>query len=443
MITNTKSTLEEVREAINTAKKAQLKYSEFTQEQVDNIVKQVAEAAAAKSMELGKLAVEETGMGVAEHKKMKNDLGSLAVYESIKDEKTVGIVREDEVNKVTEIAYPFGVIAGITPVTNPTSTAIFKALIALKTRNAIVLSPHPTAAKCSVEALKICHEAAVRAGAPEGIIGWIAEPTMEATTELIHNSNVDLILATGGAGLVKAAYSSGKPAYGVGPGNVPCYIEKSADLEKSIPMIVDSKSFDNGVLCSSEGSLIIDKEVKETAINLLRDNGAYILTSDENEKVEELISTNPKFIGQGAVTIAEMVGITVPADTKLLIAEEDKFGKDVPFSLEKLAPILGLYTVDSSDQAKEYSHNLLNLGGRGHSLAVHTTNETLAKEFAVEMPVSRILVNTLSSIGAAGATTGLMPSITLGCGSYGGTITSDNITAHHLVNTKRMAYGIE
>lgn len=430
----------EVLDTIAIAKEAQVKYSTFTQEQVDHIIKQVAEAAYAKSAELAELAVEETGMGVVGDKKLKNDLGSMAIYESIIDEKTVGIIREDEINKVTEIAYPFGVVAGITPVTNPTSTAIFKVLIALKTRNAIVLSPHPTAAKCSVEALKICYEAAVSAGAPEGIIGWIAEPSLDKTTELMQNT--DLILATGGAGLVKAAYSSGKPAYGVGPGNVPCYVEKSANLEESISMIIESKSFDNGVLCSSEGSLIIDKEIKEKAISILKEKGAYLLNADEKEKIENLISTNPKFIGQSAPTIADMAGISVPDETKILIAEEDKFGKDILFSLEKLAPILGLYTVDNSNQAKEYSHNLLNLGGRGHTLGIHTNNEELAKEFAIEMPVSRILVNTLCSIGAAGATTGLKPSITLGCGAYGGTITSDNLTAKHLINVKRMAYGV-
>lgn len=440
--------IQEVRNIVKLAKKAQLKYLEFTQEQVDKIVKFVAETAFLKSMELAEHAVKETGMGVVTHKRLKNETGSMAVYDSIKNEKTVGIIHEDGRNKMVEVAYPFGVIAGIIPTTNPTSTAIFKSLIALKTKNAIVFSPHPRAAQCTIEALKICHDAAVQAGAPEDLIGWISNPSMEATVELMKHKDINLILATGGGGLVKAAYSSGKPAYGVGPGNVPCYVEKSANIQKSISMIIDSKSFDNGTLCSSEQSIIVDETVKELVLRELKKNGAYLLNKEEKSKLEKIISPsprmlNPAIVGQSALKIAGMAGISVPIDTRVLIAEETQVGKDIPFSIEKLSPILGLYIAKTYEEAKNYCHMLLNIGGRGHSLALHTNNDEIARDFAIEMPVSRILVNTLSSIGAVGSTTALAPTLTLGCGSFGGNITSDNVSARHLINIKRMAYGIK
>lgn len=438
--------MQEMRNAVKRAKEAQLQYMSFTQDQVDAIVKQAADAAYAKSLSLARMAVEETGMGIVEHKKIKNEVGSKAVYESIKDEKTVGIIRVDQVNKVTEIAYPYGVIAGIIPTTNPTSTAIFKALIALKTRNAIVVSPHPRAVKCTIEALKIVNEAAVQAGAPEGLIGWISKPSMSATNELMKHRDINLILATGGGGLVRAAYSSGKPAYGVGPGNVPCYIEKTAKVAQSVRMIIDSKSFDNGTICATEQSIVVDRNIKEMTMRELKNNGAYLLNNREKAVLEKVISPspgklNPDIVGQSAVKIASMAGIQVPDDTRVLIAEETGIGKDIPFSIEKLSPVFALYTAESFQEAKEICLQLLNLGGRGHSLSLHTNNHEVAKEFALEMPVSRMMVNTLSSIGAVGATTGLMPSLTLGCGSFGGNITSDNVTARHLINIKRMAYG--
>jgi acetaldehyde dehydrogenase (acetylating) len=440
--------IQEMRQAVQRAKEAQLKYMSYTQEQVDKIVKHIAEVAFSKSLSLAQMAVEETGMGIVEHKKIKNEVGSMAVYESIKNEKTVGIIREDHANKITEVAYPFGVVAGIIPTTNPTSTAIFKTLISLKTRNAIVVSPHPRAKKCTVEALKICNEAAVEAGAPDGLIGWIANPSMEATNQLMKHRDVNLILATGGGALVRAAYSSGKPAYGVGPGNVPCYVEKSANVAKAVQMIVDSKSFDNGTICATEQAIIVDRNIQQMLIRELKNNGAYLLNSEEKAKLEKLITPTPghlnaAIVGQSAVKIAEMAGIRVPADTRVLVAEETNVGKTVPFSIEKLSPIFALYTADDYEQAKAYCMDLLNLGGRGHSLSLHTNDENVAKDFALEMPVSRLMVNTLSSIGAVGATTGLMPSLTLGCGSFGGNITADNVSARHLINIKRLAYGIK
>ncbi|WP_173915401.1 acetaldehyde dehydrogenase (acetylating) [Halobacillus sp. Marseille-Q1614] len=440
--------MQEMRDAVQRAKQAQKEFEGFSQEQVDKIVKNVADAAFASSAYLARMAVEETGMGVVEHKKIKNEVGSRDVYESIKDEKTVGIIHEDKANKVLEFAYPFGVVAGIIPTTNPTSTAFFKTLISLKSRNAIVVSPHPSAIKCTIEALKICKEAAIEAGAPEGIIGWISIPSMPATTELMKHRDVDVILATGGGGLVKAAYSSGKPAYGVGPGNVPVYLEKTCNVQKAVKIVVDSKTFDNGTICATEQAIVVDQNIKEMTVRELKNNGAFFLEGENKKKMEDVISPvkgklNPKIVGRSAIAIAKMAGIEVPNKTRLLVAEEDQVGKDIPFSIEKLAPIFPLYTVRDENEAVDRCIELLNIGGRGHSLSLHTNEDKIARLFGHKMPVSRLLVNTLSSIGAVGATTGLKPSMTLGCGSYGGNITSDNITATHLLNIKRLAYGIK
>jgi acetaldehyde dehydrogenase (acetylating) len=439
--------INEMREAVKHANKAQQEFERFSQEKVDYIIKSMAEAAFEASNYLAQLAVEETKMGIVEHKKIKNELGSRGVYESIKNVKTVGVIHTDPVKKVTEIAYPFGVIAGIIPTTNPTSTAIFKTLISLKARNGIVVSPHPSAVSCTVKALEICNEAAMKAGAPSGLIGWITRPTMPATTELMKHNDIHLILATGGGGLVRAAYSSGKPAYGVGPGNVPVYIDKSAHIKEAVRKIVDSKSFDNGTICATEQAMVVHKNVKEMTIRELKNYDCYFLDKKEKEKLENIISPikgklNPAIVGRSAEHIAEMAGVSVPKGTRVLIAEENLVGKNVPFSIEKLSPIFAFYTVNDVEEAKQTCHSLLNIGGRGHSLSLHTCDEAVIQMFGMEMPVSRILVNTLASIGAAGATTGITPSFTLGCGSYGGNITSDNITARHLLNIKRIAHGI-
>jgi acetaldehyde dehydrogenase (acetylating) len=440
--------VEEMGNAVQRVKIAQDQFSTFSQEKVDKIVKHIAETAFSKAEYLAELAVQETGMGVVEHKIIKNELGSMDVYESIKDEKTIGVIRKDARLKITEIAYPFGVIAAICPVTNPTSTAIFKTLISLKGGNGIVVSPHPSAAHCTVEALKICRDAAIEAGAPEGIIGWISRPTMEATNKLIKHVDVSLILATGGSGLVKAAYSSGKPAYGVGPGNGPVYIEKSANIKRAAELIINSKTFDNGTLCSTEQSIVVHKNIKEMMIRELKNNGAYFLDPSEKQLLGKVIAPtegqlNAKIVGRSAETIAEMAGIDVPRGTRVLIAEEDKIGRNVPFSMEKLAPIFPLYTVENDEKAYQICRDLLNYIGRGHSCSIHTTDEEASQKYGLEMPVSRVMVNTMASVGAAGGTTGLIPSLTLGCGSYGGNISSDNITARHLVNTKRIAFGIK
>lgn len=438
--------LQEMRTAVSNAKKAQSIYHTYSQEQVDKIVKEIANAAFEESERLGQMAADETGMGVGAHKKIKNEVGSKGVYESIKDLKTVGIINEDKEKQIIEIADPFGVVLAIIPTTNPTSTAFFKVLIALKTRNAIVVSPHPYAIECTNEALKICDEAAVKAGAPEGLIQCLTKSSMQATQEAMVHKDVDLILATGGGALVKAAYSSGKPAYGVGPGNVPVYIERTAKIEKSVKDIVDSKSFDYGTICATEQAMIVDRHVEELVKRELLKNNAYILSDLEKNKMEQIISpipgkVNPKIVGKSPQYIADLAEIDIPADTRILIGIETEVGAHIPFSLEKLSPIFAMYIVNDLKEGKDMCSSLLNLGGRGHTLSIHTETDKIAREFALEMPVSRILVNTMASIGAVGGTTNLMPSMTLGCGSFGGNITSDNVTAKHLINIKRLAYG--
>ncbi|MGE8037305.1 aldehyde dehydrogenase family protein [Lysinibacillus sp. NPDC093692] len=440
--------IQEMRDAVRHANIAQATYMQYSQQQVDHIVKAVADAAFKEAERLANMAVQETGMGVPNHKKMKNEVASRDVYEDIKDLKTVGVVGFDRMKKVTEIASPFGVIAGIVPTTNPTSTAIFKTLISLKTRNGLVLSPHPYAVECTKEALEICRVAAEKAGAPEGLLHCLTLSSMEATQQLMKHPDIHLILATGGGALVKAAYSSGKPAYGVGPGNVPAYIEKSANISKAVRQLVQSKSFDNGTICATEQSMIVDKVIAEQVLSELKKNGAYILSDEEKVKMEKLISpipgkVNPQIVGKSAACLADSIGVTVPEDTKVLVGMETMIGKNIPFSLEKLSPIFALYTVEDSTEAKQVMIDLLNIGGRGHTCSIHTENTALAEQFSIELPVSRIVINTLSSIGAVGGTTGLAPSFTLGCGTFGGNITSDNITARHLLNIKRMAYGIK
>lgn len=438
---------QEMRDSVQIAKEAQVQYSKFSQQEVDKIVKKVVDAVSDKLTYLAELAVKETEMGVVEHKTMKNELASAAVYESIKDEKTIGVINEDSVSGDIEIAYPWGVIAGIIPTTNPTSTAIFKAIIALKTGNALVVSPHPNAVNCTIEALKICHDAATSAGAPEGLISWLSKPTLIATTEMMSHKDIDLILATGGGGLVKAAYSSGTPAQGVGPGNAPVYIEKTANISEAVKNILDSNEFDNGVLCSTEEHLIIDESIKQETLKELKKNGAYYLNEKEKKMLESVISLTPgqlntNIVGKSAIKIAELAGISVPKETRALIAEETKVGKDAPLSFEKMSPILSLYTVEDYHEAKDRSIEILNTKGRGHTFGIHTQDHKIAKEFSIEIPSGRILINTMCSLGAAGGTTNLTPTLMVGCGSYGGNISSENITARHLINTKVGAYGV-
>jgi acetaldehyde dehydrogenase (acetylating) len=438
--------IQEVRNYLEEAKSAQKIIQKMSQSEIDQIVESMVNAAREEAERLAVMAVEETGFGNVADKTVKNLFAANDVYNAIKDMKTVGIVRRDEQNRVWEVAHPVGVVAGIVPSTNPTSTAIFKSLIAVKARNAIVFSPHPSAAKCTAEAARIMQEAAERAGAPKGLISCLTKPTLPATNELMRHKLTDVILATGGTGMVKAAYSSGKPAYGVGPGNVPVYIHESADIAKTVQLIIQSKTFDYGTICASEQALVVDQSIKERVVSEFKKQGAYFLNEEEKQKVASVImvngALNAKIVGKSPQVIAEIAGIEIASDTKLLIAEETNIGKEYPFSIEKLSPILAFYTVKDWHEGSDICVKLLELGGLGHTLGIHCEDEKLIEEFAIDKPVARIIINSGTTFGGIGATTAIQPSLTLGCGSFGNNITSDNIGPQHLINIKRVAYGI-
>jgi len=438
--------IQEVRNYLKQAVAAQKKLMDMSQEQIDRIVASMAKAGEEAAERLAHMAVEETGFGKAADKKTKNLFASQRVYEAIKDVKTVGIIRRDEQNRVWEVAQPVGVVAGIVPSTNPTSTAIFKSLIAVKARNAIIISPHPSAAKCTLEAVRVVERAAVQAGAPEGLIHCITQPTMAATNELMKHKLTDVILATGGTAMVKAAYSSGKPAYGVGPGNVPVYIHPTASISKAVQQIVQSKTFDWGTICASEQAIVVDESIKSQVIRELQEQGAYFLNEDEKAKVAAIImvngSLNAKMVGRSPQKIAELAGISIPSEAKVLVAQETNVGKEHPFSVEKLAPILALYTVKDWKEGSRVCEQLLQLGGLGHTVGIHASDQSIIEEFGLTKPASRVVVNSGTTFGGIGATTGIQPSFTLGCGSFGNNATSDNIGPQHLMNIKRIAFGI-
>jgi len=438
--------IQQARECVEAAYAAHRQFSEFSQERVDAIVGAMAEAGLRAAEPLARMAVEETGFGKYEDKILKNKFGSQFVYNAIKDLKTVGILREDREKGVVEIAAPVGVIAAIVPSTNPTSTAINKILISLKGRNGIVLSPHPSAANCILETSKVLTEAALATGAPEGIIQCMTLPTLEGTQELMKHRKTALILATGGHGLVRAAYSAGKPAYGVGPGNVPAYIEPSADIQKAVRDIFTGKCFDNGTLCSSEQAIVTDESIQDKVIEEVKRNGGYFLSDSEADALGKIVvtpsrSVNPKIVGRAATVIASMAGLRVPEGTRVLVARLQGVGRDFPLSIEKLSPILAFYVEKDWRSACDRCIELLNYGGLGHTMAIHSKNEEIIREFGLHKPVFRIVVNSQSALGAVGYTTELFPSMTLGCGSIGGNITSDNISPLHLINIRRLAYG--
>ena len=439
--------VQEARHLVQTAHDAWLKFEDFTEDQVERILSEISRAAIANAEALARLAVEETGYGTVEHKTLKNLFCAEDVYRAIRPMKTVGIVNEDKEKKVFEVATSIGVIAAIIPSTNPTSTAIYKALIALKGRNTIIFSPHPSAVRSIGETSRIIAEAAERAGAPKNVISCMRLPTMEGTQELMKHSLTSLILATRGTGLVKAAYSAGKPAFGVGPGNVPSYIEKTADVSKAVRDILTGKCFDNGTLCSSEQAMICDESIKETVLDELKKQGAHVCTPSEKIQLERTIQTprrtlNTKIVGKAAVKIAEMAGFTVPSNTRALVAYADGVGPDYPISMEKLSPTLAFYVVKDWREGCAKCIQILNFGGLGHTLSVHTKDEEVVRQFAARKPAFRICVNTPAALGAVGYTTNLFPSMTLGCGAAGGNITSDNISPLHLINLKRVAYGV-
>jgi acetaldehyde dehydrogenase (acetylating) len=440
--------IQETRNLIMSAKKAQEIYKTFSQEKVDAIVKAVAAAAEKEASRLAKMAFEETGFGKWEDKIVKNTFASKVVYEKIKDMKTVGIIREEKVGKYFEVAVPVGVVAALIPSTNPTSTTIYKTLISLKSGNGIVVSPHPNAKNCIIETANILKEAAVNAGAPEGLIGCITIPSLEATNILMKHKDTALILATGGEAMVKAAYSSGTPAIGVGPGNGPAFIDKSANVSLAVKRILDSKTFDNGVICASEQSIVVESSMKETVINELKKQGAYFLNEEESQKLGNFIlrangTMNPQIVGKSVEALASMAKLNVPKGARVLISEQTTVGKNNPYSREKLTPILAFYTVESVEDGIKLCTEILMNEGKGHTLVIHSEDENIVREFGLRIPVSRLLVNTPGALGGIGASTNLVSALTLGCGAVGGSSTSDNIGPMNLLNIKRVAYGVK
>lgn len=438
--------IQEVRNYLEEAKTAQKIMAKMTQSEIDHIVESMVKAAREEAERLAAMAVEETGFGNVPDKTVKNLFAANDVYNSIKDVKTVGIIRRDEENRVWEVAQPVGIVAGIVPSTNPTSTVIFKSLIAVKAGNAIIFSPHPAAAKCTAEAARIMQEAAECAGAPKGLISCITQPTLAATNELMKHKLTDVILATGGPGLVRAAYSSGKPAYGVGPGNVPVYIHESANIEKAVELIIESKTFDYGTICASEQALLVDESIKEKVVAEMTKQGAYFLNEEEKRKVESIIlvngGLNAKMVGKSPQVIGEMAGIEVPSEAKVIVAEETGVGKEYPFSIEKLSPTLAFYTVKDMQAASELAQKLLDAGGLGHTVGIHAEDEKVIEAYTIDKPAGRIIVNAGTTFGAIGATVNVKPSLTLGCGAIGNNVTSDNVTVNHLFNIKRVAFGV-
>jgi acetaldehyde dehydrogenase/alcohol dehydrogenase len=437
--------LEKANEVLDKALLSAAEFHQLDQKKTDEIVEAVFNAGFNARVKLAKMAHEETGIGVWEHKVVKNVLATLLVYNSIKDEKTVGVISADPLTSIIEIAQPLGPIFAITPVTNPTSTVMYKVLIALKTRNPIIISAHRSAIKCCTETVRICYEAALAAGAPEDCIQIIPAGSRELTQALMAHPKLALILATGGTGLVKAAYSSGNPAIGVGPGNVPVYIDESADIPFAVANIIASKTFDNGTVCASEQSIIVESSVEEAVRKEFERQQCYFLSPGEIRLVEKVAVTegtmnmNPAIVGQSVQTIARMAGITVPDETKILLAKLEGYGKQYPLSVEVLAPILAFYSTKDHCSAINLCIDLNYLGGIGHSAGIYANNETRIQEFSQLINAGRILVNTPTSQGAVGGIfNNLLPSLTLGCGTGGKNITTENISARHLINVQRV-----
>ena len=435
---------EMIDDLVKRAKKASKEYMKLSQEDVDRIIKAMSMAGEEHHMELAKLAVEETGRGIYEDKITKNMFATEYIYHSIKYDKTVGTISENEEEGYEEIAEPVGIIAGVTPVTNPTSTVMFKSLISAKTRNVIIFGFHPGAQKCSAKAAEIVRDAAIKAGAPKDCILWIEKPSITATNMLMNHPDVDLILATGGTSMVKAAYSCGKPALGVGPGNVPCYIEKSAKLKTSVNDLVMSKSFDNGMICASEQSVIVDEKIHLEFEELMKKAGCYFLNEEETKNLRNKMFDEDKLnsfvVGKSPYSIAKMADIEVPEDTKVLVLKENGVGIEYPFSKEKLSPVLAYYIVKDSKEGIDLAEKLIEFGGMGHSAVIHSENPKIIQEFAEKVKVGRIIVNSPSTHGAIGDIYNTnMPSLTLGCGTFCGNSTTSNVSSVNLINIKRVA----
>lgn len=448
-----KSEEEEVKkmidELVEKAKIASKEYMKLSQKDVDKIVKAMSMAGLENHMSLAKHAIEETKRGIYEDKITKNMFSTEYIYHSIKNEKTVGIVRENEEDDFVEIAEPIGIIAGVTPVTNPTSTTMFKSIISAKTRNVIIFGFHPSAQNCSSEAAMILRDAAIKAGAPENCILWVEKPSLLATKFLMNHPDVDMILATGGTGMVKSAYSCGKPALGVGPGNVPCYIDKTAKLKTSVNDLVLSKAFDNGMICASEQAVLVDRDIYQEFEVLMKDAGAYFISQEEKEKLTKSMfdydesygyKLKSHVPGQSPYIIAKEAGFSVPVDTKVMVVYEEGVGEDFPFSKEKLSPVLTYYIVEDENEGIKKSEELLEFGGLGHSAVIHSESKETILKFSKAMKAGRIIVNSPSTHGAIGDIYNTnMPSLTLGCGSFGGNSTTANVSSVNLINIKRVA----
>jgi acetaldehyde dehydrogenase (acetylating) len=436
---------QEARRLAAAARDAQRIWAEASQQQVDRVCAAMAEVAFHGAERLGRMAADETGYGVPDHKTLKNQFGSRAVWESIKDIKTVGVVRHDAARKLYEIAWPIGVVAALIPSTNPTSTVMVKTLISVKARDAIVIAPHPSAAKCCLETARLMAQAAEDAGAPPGLISCMEYVSLPGTQELMRHRYVALILATGGSDMVRAAHSVGKPAYGVGPGNVPAYVDRSADLEKAARYIVASKAFDYSVICATEQAVIADRPIAARLAQLMQAEGAYFLDGAQTEQMRRLLfhpngAINVATVGKSPQVLAGMAGIRVPDAARILVARLNKVGKEEPLSREKLTTVLGWYEANGWEAGCDICLDLIGFGGRGHSLIIHAADDKVVMAFGLEKPVFRIGVNTMGTLGMIGMTTGVMPSMTLGSGGVGGAITGDNITVYHMFNIKRLAY---
>ena len=439
---------QEARTLCRQAEAAQKQLAAFPQEKLDTIVEAVAKAFSAAAVELAELAVRETGFGNTNDKVTKNRFASETVAKTIRGQRCVGVLREDPREKLWEVGVPVGVICGIVPSTNPTSTVCYKSLIALKSGNAIVFSPHPKAIICTLRAAEIVAEAAEKAGAPKGIVGCLSLASMAGCQELMEAKEVRLILATGGPGMVKAVYSSGKPAIGVGAGNGPAYIHRTADAKQALGDILRSKTFDNGTVCASEQSIIVEKAMEERVRENAREMGYYFMSREEAGKLAKLLfrptgALNPDIVGKEAGKLAEMAGFSVPAGTKILVAREEQAGPNYPYSMEKLCPVLAFYVMENEDAVISKVVEVLNHEGAGHTFAMHAEDRRVVEKFAAKVPVSRFLVNTPAALGGIGATTNLFPALTLGCGAVGGSSSSNNIGPMDLVNVRRVAWGTE
>jgi acetaldehyde dehydrogenase (acetylating) len=436
--------IQQARELVHGSKEAQKKYKEFSQEQVDRVVEAMVTAGVRDSERLARAAHEETGFGRVESKTAKNLFATRTLLERMRGMRTVGIIARKEDGAIWEVATPMGVVAALIPSTNPTSTAMYKAIIAAKAGCGIVMSPHPRAAKCTAEALKVVAEAAYSAGAPKGLFGCMTDVSIPGTDALLEHPEVDVILATGGSAMVRAAYSKGKPAYGVGSGNVPVYVDRSADIEKAAKDIMYGVSFDWGTLCSTERSVIADAPIKSKLVEAMKREGAHFMSEDEKDRVRKVIIRNGRFnadqVGQSPKAIARMAGFSVPESTRALVGEVNRVGKEEPISMETLSPILGFYVEDGWQAGCDRCVQVLEFGGIGHTLGIHCTNERVVEEFALKKPSMRIVVNTVAALGSVGYTNRLFPALTLGPGTLGGSITSDNISPLHLLNVKRVAF---